>query len=256
MFGELVGKDYAGIIVRRHLYPGGGMELYAVIPGIGYKALHAFAREEYSVPSPPGSLFNDDVVPGEKSRNSRNRKFCLFNPIRSRVDRVVVRSPEVGFFNHRPVEYSLRQIAIVKHRPRQVAFRKIDLLYLCIPEYGLFDLCPEERRVIELAAPERKGKSEFITGIETESKHFALVELNVAKGSLAQCGQTQIAAVEDAVDEPEFREVVAGKITMVENAFFVFTLRQRFPREVFFVVGRVVLVWFLHFSVHPATVVD
>ena len=88
---------------------------------------------------------NLDIILVKKAGNGRHRELCFSDPIRFRIDGVVVLGFEVGLLKYCIVKNSLREVTIIEDGTGQIRFRKIGFLQLAISEYGLFDFDLKER---------------------------------------------------------------------------------------------------------------
>ena len=148
-----------------------------------------------------------DVILIQQTDDSRKREFCFSDLVRFRVDGVVERCSKVSFFEHCVFECGLPQITGVENGAGEIAFGEIGLVYLAVFETCFFDLCSEERSMVQCTSGEAEGEAEGIAVLEMEAQHFAIFKMYILKGSFVQLCQADITRDEFTLREANIREI-------------------------------------------------
>lgn len=158
----------------------------------------------------------------QQSCNTEEGKFCFFDAVDLRINRIPLSGGKVGAFEDGVVEYGLGEVAVVEQASRKIGLGKVSFLKLAVPEYGLFDASFVKGRMAEYTAVKGKRKPEVVAGVEPQSQHLAVPELYIAQYGSVQLHKAQVAVDESAVYELKARKVAIRKIALAERAAFVF----------------------------------
>lgn len=192
------------------------------------------------------SPFYNDIMFMQQPRNAVQRKLCFLDAVPFGIDGITGRRANVGFFEDRAVECRTAQIAPVEEGTGQIAAGKIDILGLRMFKNGLFNFCSGKGGMIQHAAVERKGESEWSARIEPQSRHFTLYKQCITHRGVVQHSETKITAGECAVNKGASGKIGAGEIAVDKRAIFVYSLCQRVERNILAAEGCVLDIVAVH----------
>lgn len=183
---------------------------------------------------------------GQQAGNCGQREPGLFDPVLFGVDSIVDGCSEIGFFQHRTIEGSAGQVALLKYRIAEIAFRKVGFFQLAVTEAGPGQFQLVKRSMVEQAVVEGEGHAKGIAIGKLQAQHFTVLEMSIAYGSLVKFRQAEVAADKGATGEELLLQVGLLELAAGKGTTLVFGFGQGLQGGVPFIENPVCNIFRFH----------